>query len=93
MAWACREGGDCHACQTAGQPARTHLGGHARHLPDGSLGEGELHALGRQQRCVLLEHVVLWLRENAVEVVRPAEPCACGQVGQLWLAMLCHAAQ
>ena len=49
-------------------------------LPDGGVCELHLHSFCFQQRLLLLDHVVLWLCQDPVEVMRPAldtHPCAC----------------
>lgn len=60
------------ASRTASQPPKTCtacLGD----LSDGCLCESESHALRGQQHGLLLDHVVLRLRENAEEVLLPAD--------------------
>ncbi len=41
-------------------------------LPDGCISEDELHALCGNQCLLLLDHVVLWLRQNPEEIICPA---------------------
>jgi len=41
---------------------------------DGVVTEVQLHALGRQQRLLLLDHVVLRLGQDADEVLLPVAP-------------------
>ena len=63
------------------------LRSYACDLPDSPLREVEVHSLGGQQGGVLLQHVVLWLGENTVEVVRPAQPQRCQNMGTLSLML------